>query len=419
MFGRALSTLAAMLFVCVMAAIGRRVGLVRWQWLGIAAAGMPGVVWAAAELRGYALILLLVALVTYFYLGIVRGTGRVAGRDAFGYVVAATALLYTFYYGGFVLIGQWLGALIARRRVAPLTGLLAIVGCLLLPMVSEIRTQVAVHPVEAVHIDLATNARFAIFKTVGVIVGAFGADADILSWAHVMLIALVIAIGVPIVRTVTGRRPWDREEAALTVAAAIPVIVLAMLRILNTTPVQSRHVLVALPGILLIYGVWMQRLADGWPRMVTGAVIAVATLVCLVSFEGHNVQREDWRGAARYVAAHAVPGDVTLVYDPDRVLPFSYYVPASVSIPVYSVPVDINLERYDPDAYAIRDTAIVAARLQSLGILDHSLWFVTATQLLEPLEQSPAIVLRYLSAHDRLDPPVSLDGVRIVHGQPR
>jgi len=420
MFGRALSTLAAMALVVVMAAIGRRVGLVRWPWLGIAAACVPGVVWAASELRGYALGLLLAALVLYFFVGILSGSERAAPRDAIGYVASATALLFTLYYGGFTLAGQWFAALIARRRVALLTVSLAIVGCTLVPMVPTILTQIAGHPDDVVRIDLAAHPRYAIFKAVGTIIDAFQGRADIVSWAHAISVILAIAIGVPILRSVAGRQPWDREEAALTVVAAVPLVVLGTFRLFDVIPVHPPHFLVTLPGLLLIYAVWLHRLAAGWPRTVAGGAVAAIIFVSLVNYERHGVQREDWRGAASYVAAHAEPGDAVLIYDPDRALPFDdyFFVPASSHIPVYGVPVDMNLERYEPFSYAIRDTAVVAARLRSLGVLDRALWFVTATQLLEPLARSPAVVINYLSAHGRLDRPVSLDGVSIIHAQP-
>ncbi len=419
MFGRALSTLAAVAFVLVMAAIGRRLGLRRWWWLGIAAAAVPAVAWAASELRGYALVMLLVALTFYFYTGIVLGK-RVAWADGAGYVLTAVALLYTFYYGGFVLAAQWLGALVIRRRVAALTGLLALVGCTLVPIVREITMNVATHPLDMVPVSLFRDPRYALFRTAGTAIGVFEGRAEITSWPHIMPIVAAIAVGVPVLRTLVSSVPWDQEEVMLAIAGLIPLAILALLRVFNLTPVHPQHMVVGLPGLLLIYGVWVQRMAAGWPRAVTGTVLAGGLIICLVSYERHNLQREDWRGAARYVAAHAQPTDVVLMYDPDRTLPFDdYFTSISRGIPVRGLPMDMDLEHYDPSQYVIRDTAAVAARIAALDAGQRPVWFVTSTRLLDVLKDGPAEVIAYLQIHDRLDPPVLFDGVRIIHAEPR
>lgn len=169
----------------------------------------------------------------------------------------------------------------------------------------------------------------------------------------------------------------------------------------------------------MIYGIWFQRIAAGRLRAAVGAGIAAVTAVCLVSYERHNVQREDWRAAARYVAAHAQPGDMVLIYDPDRMLPFNYYFAAlAPGIPVHGVPIDIVLERYNPYVYTIRDTVAVAARIQALGATTRPLWFVSASRLLDHLKGGPDEVLRYLRVHDRLDPPVLFTRVRVDHAEP-
>jgi hypothetical protein len=111
---------------------------------------------------------------------------------------------------------------------------------------------------------------------------------------------------------------------------------------------------------------------------------------------------------------------MVLVYDPDRMLPFNdYFVPISKGIPVHGLPIDVNLERYNPYVYVIRDTAAVAARIEALGAGTRPVWFVSATRLLERLGAAPTVVLQYLSVHDRLDTPVVFRGVQIVYAEPR
>jgi len=420
MWGRALSTLAAIGFVLVMAAVARRAGVSRWWWAAVAAALLPGVVWAASELRNYALTLLLSALTLYFWLGIVSDRPRIARRDAIGYVLSAVALLYSFYYGGFILAGEWVAAMVARRRIPTVTALLALVGVALVPLVPVILWQIHLHPIDTHGVAAASPPRHALFQTAGAVLGVFEGRGDLLGWPHVIPIVAAIAVGIPLLRTVRPSQPWDGREAALAAGAFVPLGILATLRLLNVVPVHAQHFLVTLPGLLLIYVLWIQRVDAGWPRAITGAVVLAGVLACLVSFQRYDVQREDWRGAAQYVAAHAAPGDAVLVYDPDRTLPFGdYFTPLSRGVPFHGVPTDIDLDRYDPFQHAIRDTTVVAARLASLGIAGRPLWFVTATRLVEQVRGSPEMVLAYLTAHDRLDPTVRFAGVSVTHVQPR
>jgi len=419
LFARGFSALAAMAFVGVMAGIGRRAGFTRWWWLGIAAACVPGVVWAASELRLYALVLLLAALTFYFLLGITRATGRAAPVDLIGYVIAGSALVYTFYYGGFVLLGQLIGTMIGKRRALRVAGLLGVVGCGLIPMIPVIRMQMAKHPVDA-PIDFGTNLHLALFDTGRVLLGVFEGHIDMPSFPHVIPIFATIALGIPLTRTLAPRARWDRAEIARTVAAGMPIAALGILRATGATNVSPKHLLVALPGLLLLYATWIRRTDVGWPRLASTSVLAAVTAISLVRYERDKVQMEDWRGAARYVAARAAPGDMVLVYDPDRMLPFNdYFQPIAPTIAVHSVPVDINLETYNPYAYAIPDTAAVGARVRSLHMLDHPVWFISADRVFEPIHTGPATVLAYLGAHDDLDAPVALVGVSIVHARPK
>jgi hypothetical protein len=276
------------------------------------------------------------------------------------------------------------------------------------------------HPVDTMHYDVIAQPRYALFKTLGLIVGEWEGRAHVLSLPHALPILLALGLSVPVVRILASGKPWDRLEAALTVAVAVPLGVLWFLRLLNVVPVHPQHFLAILPGLLLIYGIWVQRIAAGWPRAAVGSMMTVVTVTCLVSFERNDVQWEDWRGAAQYVAAHAEPNAMVLVYDPDRMLPFNdYFAAISRGIPVHGVPVDVVLDRYNPYVYTIRDTAAVAARIEALGAAARPVWFLSGTRLLDRLGEGPNLVMQYLSAHDRLDVPVGLPGVRIVHAEPR
>ena len=100
--------------------------------------------WAAAEARDYALLLLLSALSYWLLLRLVSGRRHPGPRRAVDAVVAYLSLL-TMYYSGFVLFGQWIAALTVRRARWVVTAALAAVGIALIPWLGVILGQVAGH----------------------------------------------------------------------------------------------------------------------------------------------------------------------------------------------------------------------------------------------------------------------------------
>lgn len=413
MFGRALSAIAVMAFVGVMAGVGRRLGLRRWALVGVVTVIVPGFIWAAAELRGYGLTLLVAALTWYFFLAVTNTEREPTRLEEIGYVVAAGALLQCFYYGAFVLLGQWIAAGVGRRRWGRVTVLLAISGVALVSLIPTIKWQVASFHDRSARLDVLADPRFALWTTAATMLRAIGADAPILARPHAIAIALCLALLLPLARVTIGRRPWSDDERVVTVAALVPLLCIGALRLFNISTVLPRHVLVALPGLVVVMGLWLAAIGPSAARVAVGAALAASLVASLASFERSGLQLEDWRGAAVYVAAHADSSDVVLIYDPDRMLPFGYYYHGPAR--PYGIPIDIHLNAYTPSAYVIHDTAQIAARVDTTVGARRGVWLVIADRLLLPLQQGPALITGYMRSHRRLDPPVDFDGVRVTY----
>ena len=405
-FGRLLSTVAVMGLVIVIAGIARRLGLRGWSLIALGAAAVPSVIWAAAELRGYALTMLAATLTWYFFVGLTRTDREPARSDVVGYTLAAAALLMCFYYGAFVLFGQWVAAGITRRRWGRITALLAISSITLLPLIPTIRWQAGVEPDRFAHLDLIAEPGLALWTTARTFVDGIGANAPILGQPHATAIAVAVLLLVPLARLLGWRRPRSSDEVLAVVAAVVPVACLGALRLFNISLVLPRYTLVALPGVMVVTALWIYAIGPVAFRVAVGAVVVGALIANLVNFERSGLQQEDWRAAANYVAAHASDGDVVLVYDPDRSLPFGYYYHGSA--PVFGLPTDVQLNAYAPNLYVVHDTAQVAARVAAVGADRKGVWFVTKARL---ALYGPPLTTAYLRAHRRLDPPISFDGV--------
>ncbi len=405
-FGRLLSTVAIMGLVVVMAGVARRLGLRRWSLMALGVAAVPGVIWAAAELRGYGLTMLAAALTWYFFVGLTRTDREPARSDVVGYTLAAAALLLSFYYGAFVLFGQWVAAGVTRRQWGRLTALLAISSITLVPLIPTIRWQAGAEPDRFLQLDLATEPGLALWTTARTFVDGIGANAPIQAQPHATAIAVGVLLLVPLARLAGWRRPRSRDEVLAVVAAGVPVACLGALRLFNISLVLPRYTLVTLPGVIVAMALWIDAIGPVALRVAVAAIVGVALVGDLVNFERSGLQQEDWRAAANYVAAHASDRDVVLVYDPDRSLPFGYYYHGSA--PVFGVPTDVQLNAYAPERYLVHDTAQIAARVAAVGADRKGVWFVTKARL---ALYGPPLTTAYLRAHRRLDPPVYFDGV--------
>lgn len=425
MVGRALSTVAAMGCVVAVGATARRFGVRRWALVSILAAVTPGVIWAAAEMRGYALVLLLVSLTWYFFAGITDPDRTSAPRtaDQVGYVLSGAALLLCFYFGAFVLLGQWVAAVVIRRQWQRVTGLLAIASLVLLPLVRVILWQVSAHPfVGEERLDAAAAPAHAVAATIGTLGRAIGGGAPLLGRTAVVA-AICAALLVGCAFLLRDRRErWTATDTTVVVAAIVPAACLGVMRLFNLTSVASRHAVVLEPGVLLAATMWARAIRPSAVRAGVAGLLGLILVACLLSFERNDVQREDWRGVAAYVTTHADSADVVLVYDPDKVLPFDYYYRGRSR--VYTLPIDIDLTHYRPSEYALVDTAQVASRMQVIGAAAPprpDMWVMVPVNWPPTAPNQPlALVTTYLHAHYPLVDPIGhYDGVHLLHAHAR
>jgi hypothetical protein len=402
--------------LAVLAAIGRLVGIRGWFTPAVLAAATPGIVWAAAEARVYALSLLLASLTLYWYLRVLD-PGEKPNRATVIYAVVAYLAVFTFYYNAFLLLGQWIGALVVGRQVRRITGALGMVAIGIVPWVPTILSQSATHPIEVPVVDQTTAVSNPLFAVAGTPLKALLTDTAALDFPHAVIILWAILAIVPVLRIVFGE-PVTMAEKALVPCVAVPLGVLCGLMYLHRIPIRHRHLVLLLPATLTLYSVWIARTRAGLPRTL-GAVSFVALLLTfVVSFEIYPQYPEDWRQVADYLVRRMEPGERIVVFDPDRVLPLKYYLGNGAA--VSGLPVDPDLEHYAPSQYATRDTAVVAARFASIGATGGGgVWLVEANRLVPDLQSSVSVIDGYVRRHYVVRAPVHFRGVQVTHLEPR
>jgi uncharacterized membrane protein len=386
-----------------------------WRGHGLAPPIMATVtatcVWAAAEARDYALLLLLSALSYWLLLRIVTGQSKHVKRDAIWYGLVAYISLITMYYSGFILLGQWVAALTSRRARWVVTGALAVVGVALIPWVGVIVSQVTGHPnlnpPFAADVAQAHLPGGAIAFELRDLFGAVFAVAPILNRPYVVFAVAAVLAGVPLLRLIgadkhhSGSRQTT-DERVLAIALAVTTFSFVILRVTNFAVVLPRHMAGLTPGFLLLWSTWIARTPSTTRAWMASACVLVVCLLTLASYE-RDADVADSRGAAAYVARQSVT-DPVLVIGPEVVYPFRYYYRGRDNgrAPVLGVPMDASVETYTPNADPLTQPSQIDARMTAAGV-QHDFLVVVSKQYIWKSDTAAAALRSFLRSHAARD----------------
>lgn len=417
-FARLLSLACILGTLATLARIGRLIGVRGWLTPAVLAAATPGIIWAADESRVYAMSLLLGTLTLYWYLRIILGSEDRLDRATIWYAIFAYLSIFTFYYNGFLLLGQWAGALVAGRQVRRLTGALFVVAIGIVPWASTIRSQGSTHPIEVPVIDQTTVVSNPVFVIAGQPLKALLTDTKALYFPHAVIIVWAVLALIPLLRIVVSERVSITEttaEKALLPSVVVPMLALGALMYLHRIPMRHRHLVLLLPPTLTLLSLWIGETRAGAARAIAGMGLVALLAAFIVSFELDPQYPEDWHQVADYLLGRMVPGERILVFDPDRVLPLQYYLgPGS---PVSGLPVDPDLDHYAPSQYATRDTTALAARFAAIHPTG-GIWLVEANRLVPALQSSVNVIDGFVHRHYVVSSPVRFRGVQVTHLEP-
>jgi hypothetical protein len=409
---RLFSVLIGTAAVPLMAAVGRRLlgasgGLLAAFLLAIS----PFHVYYAQEVRMYGLVMLLGLAATYFALRWPWGASAWSG-----YVLVATAALYTQYYAGFLLLGlnlvvliRWLRRSAGRHPLRNLLSWLAAqvaVALLFLPwawyasdkLVTYVRFKVSVEQDPSMGFFTYLGRHLAAFTwghTEGVLAGWW--------WLGLLPpVFLALALAARGLRSGPGQRgpdPWPWEPMLWPLAlVAIPLLCgfAVNLGLPFNPPRSERLLLLALPAYLLMAAGGFLALVRRRRELALPAVpFLLAAVLSLVAF--YIVPRypqDDYRPVAARVGSLALPTDVVVCVHPWQVGYFYAYLPddtrrpALVLTPRQVLPRERQLWADDP--------ALMADDLEALLAQHNRLWFPAHQAMGRILEDQIAL---YLSAH--------------------
>jgi mannosyltransferase len=320
----ALAGIATVPIVCVAARwlAGRRAAAIA----GLLIAVSPAMVWFSQEARAYALATLLSALTVLCVVGYARSR---RSRWLAGWAASAALGLATHYFVAFVVLGEliWLWRTVPRdRRLAAAAGLVAVVGCALLPL--AITQEQTGHADYISHSSLHTTL---VQIPKQLLLGYASPDQKLTAVLATVLVLVGAVMPLALSPPARARAAWPLATGA--VAVFVPVV----LALCGIDFLNARNLLPALPPLVIAAAIgfagWEELAVDSrrpqWRTVGSWAAVALAlvSLVVVVVVDGDSrYQRDDWRGVAH--ALGSGPGERVLLVDPGSgAIPLQVYMP--------------------------------------------------------------------------------------------
>jgi hypothetical protein len=373
-FARLFSVLCAALAVVVMAAVSRR--YVKWVHPGFVAAAVathPLMIYAATEIRLYALLALICSLLLLlFHDGYVAE--RPSRRAAYCYLALAVVGLYTQYYVGFLLVAGACG-LLATGRWQPLKRYLigmAAVGACFAPLMKVALDQRASYAQGITQkYSLLESAKVILWRVQELLLPLWW-----LEYGKWQAVGLAVFAGVAVALLVRNRfsRVTRVELTVWTTAAVLAACFTVLVRLTHFDMALARH---AIPLFLAALLAAFAALSAARSRAALAA-FAVVTLGLNAAFVYAQfrplVKNGDYARVAAYLMAEEKSGQPILIYHGMSDIALGqYYRGANRIVPL---PQANTYEHYRVQDFALKDDAQLEEVFQRASGEGGQLWLV-------------------------------------------
>ena len=379
-FSRIFSVICILLTILLTVHLSKAlVPKLRPVWAVSLVAFNPYVIWAALEIRVYALVLLFSSiLLLLFFHGYLSVFPKENARKL--YVIFAILSLYTMYYLGFLLAVQGIVLACLRRKILLKFYLrdMTIVALVFSPLIWFIKIQ-----------TLEQHAMFITEETTsfeGFLTTArhfqwylFGSwSKNHLFWPAWNLVIkpliLVSAISVVVIK----RRTISSNHIYLGMTCVFGYLTFSFLR--TFTDLQFalllRHSLVfLLPIIFFVFSI-LSLVGKSKVFVVPIFTISVLLSYSITLSNEYNPMTKtgDWSNVANSLIETEIARQPIVVFPPDLAWPLSHYYSGMNAI--VQIPRELDPEDYDPREFALKDVCVVRRILLSID-RGHGFWLVT------------------------------------------
>lgn len=346
-FARTLSVAFSVIAIFAFYDIARRVLSDRGARIATAFFALhPFLVWASLEIRVYSLVVLLACLLIRFFITGFLNDDKTSRSI---YFIVAIIALYTNYYLGFLLVGNFAALLLlrprsARRYLVQMVGvavffapLVWMIGSQLAQVSDDVPTPRSV--IEGIRLVWSSVTTF-------LLPAVLFSDDDPTTVAIVRtwLVRLFVVVAA-VFLLARRRRPPTFVSAFGSISAVVAAFLLVAYFALGVIYVEIRHAAVLFPSLILLASVvvaaMFENLDAKFARPLT-SVLAVAFAVAfgfaIVSLYPEGAKRGDWIRIADYIEQREIPGQPIIVFTvfdalslpnhyegPNRILPDEHF----------------------------------------------------------------------------------------------
>jgi uncharacterized membrane protein len=306
----------------------------------------PFLIWASLEIRVYSLVILLSVLLLKFWFEInfQREDAKTQRRKEIFYVLISIAALYTNYYLGFLLVGNFCALLVLRKwREAKNYFLqMLLVGISILPLLWAIKAQFAANTNRfQADKSLVVGLKFLWnhFLTFVLPTEIFPPEvATNISFVRIWLVRL--AILALVVLLVKRRKIFDKNIFAFgAICAVISGFILLAYFLLGEIFVEVRHAALLFAPLILFAGLVFREILtqegrEGAKARRFKSVFVISLSVLLLIFFSYSVytlypnltKRGDWARVGAFIERNEKPNQPIIVFTAfDAIcLPYNY-----------------------------------------------------------------------------------------------
>jgi hypothetical protein len=372
-FARLFSVLCAAVTVYLIPKIAQRyVPNISPPWIILSIALNPFLIWAALEIRLYAFVILISALllVTFYDAFLVQPRSP---RAAIAYGAICIAAIYTQYYLAFLILAQGFVLLVAHRRA--LTAYVCVglvVAVAFLPMAFVIPAQLA--NFRGSFASPPTPLQSA--KVLAEILLQYVLPLETFAHSHILYGAAIVAALLCVALLFRLRQPADMT---LPMTTLVCFIIFALAIYASKEHVLNRHAAMLLvPVVLSVYAL-LGLLRE--PARTRGVAMWTAFVILCSVGTLFNVYRPmakpgDWARVTRYIAGQEHPNQPIVIFQAENAVPFAYYYRGTNK--VVAIPEAVDFRTYDVESFVLRDEAQVNSALRQIPGQHDSVWLITA-----------------------------------------
>jgi len=372
------------------------------DWLApLALAVNPFFIWAALDIRVYAMIVLLSAILITLYFDAFVDDGAPLGR-AVAFTLVAIASIYTQYFLGSMLIGFGLALTCSGRwRKVVLFGIsmlfvaLAILPLLLGNVSHELHdasvVQVTTPLVLSQHM-LSSTLSF-VFPHAWV-----SATSQVLNFFYVVIIFFII------IALVRASRPNLNLQSLAGIVAAMLAFFLLVINVARAPLEMPRHIsALFVPAVLLLLGWLAAVVTDASRRRISLSYVVL--LLLLAAADDTKTYRPplsnigDWQRVGAYLNDKVKASEPIAVFDTEDALAVRHYFRGSARI--VPIPNEQSFTKFDRRDFAIRSNSELASVFPRASRTTGRAWLVlgVTTCKMSEVGASCSLLNKYVEEH--------------------